>query len=332
MRKDIKEIITINDQKVCRITTPDERFYGKEVKNPITGLPEIKWFPSSTWIKSYWYMSPYLLKWIADKGLTEADVIKKEAGLRGDKIHQASEDIDKGLGIAIDAKYLNKERGEMEELTVEEIDAIKSYADFIDAEKPELITNEMTVFSPEGSDEEYAGTLDRIFGFRTGNIRQIVILDIKSGQSVYKEMHIQVSSYSHADIDYQKLGITDEEWQNRKLAILQVGYRKNKNGYKYTEIPDRYDLFKIAYQTWKEENPDSQPRQKDYPLVIQSQFRKPKEGPSPISEAPENNGKQQSDSQASGDSAQAPVAPKKRKGSANSNGAASSENNRGQVV
>jgi len=275
MNKEIKEILTIDGKKVYRITTPSERFYGKQIVNQETGLPEIIWLPSVTWIKSYWYKSPYLVKWIVDKGLTEAEAIRKEAGIKGDKIHQATEDIDRGLGVKIDASYLNKETGEMEELTAEECEAILSYRDYIDKEKPELLANEMTIFSKEGSEEEYAGTLDRIFakGFVKDKVRQILIVDIKSGQSLYKDMTIQLSAYSQADIDYKKLGITDKEWENRKLVILQVGYNRNKNGWKETEVPDRYDLFKLAYQTWKEENPEAKPKQRDFPLVIQSDYR-----------------------------------------------------------
>ena len=275
MKKEFKDILIEGGKKICRITTPSERFYGKEITNPTTGLPEIKWFPSITWIKSYYYMSPYLMKWIAEKGLTEADAIKKEAGIKGDKVHQATEDIDKGIGIKIDAKYLNKTTGEMEELNVDEIEAIKSYADYVDEVKPELLANEMTVFSKDGSSEEYGGTLDRIWanGFVNDKVRQIWIIDLKTSKSIYKDMLIQVSAYSHSDIDYKKMGITNEEWENRKLGILQLGYKRNKNGYKFTEIQDRYDLFKIAYQTWQEENKGIKPFQKDFPLVIESKFR-----------------------------------------------------------
>jgi len=275
MKKYIKEMITVNGEKVCQVTTTDERFYAKETKNQTTGLPEIKFFPSVTWIKSYYYTSPYLIKWIAEKGLTEAETILKEAGLKGDKIHQATEDLDEGLEIAIDAKYLNKANGEREELTVEEYEAIMSYRDYIDKEKPELLANELTVFNKNNSEEEYAGTLDRIFsiGFIKDKVRQIWIIDLKTSKSIYKDMIIQVSAYSHADIDYKKMGITDEEWKNRKLAILQIGYKRNKNGYKFTEIQDKYYLFKTAYQTWKEENPYTKPKQRDFPLVIKSDFR-----------------------------------------------------------
>lgn len=275
MNKEIKEIITINGEKVCRVTCPDERWYSQEIKNKKTGLPEYFFYPSVTWIKSYYYINQYLIKWIVGKGLDEAEAVKKEAGLKGDKIHQATEDIDKGIKIAINAKYLNKTTGEMEELTADEYEAIMSYRNFIDKEKPELLANEMTVFSPENSQEKYAGTLDRIFamGKTKKGIRQIVIFDIKTSQSIWKDMIIQVSAYGHSDIDYKRLDITNEEWSNRKLFIGQFGYKKNKNKYKITEMPDRYDLFKIAYNIWNEENKNVNPLQRDFPLSLQSQFR-----------------------------------------------------------
>jgi len=273
MIKDIREID--KEKGIIRVTTQDSRFYSQLSVNKETGIPELKWKPSVTWIKSYYYMSPYLLKWIAEKGIDEAESIKKEAGIKGDKIHQASEMVDRGEPIKIDQTFLNKNTGIEEELNFEELEAIKSYQEFIDEEKPELLAIELTVFNKEGSAEEFGGTIDRIFskGFVREGVRQIWIADIKSSQSVYKDMIIQLSAYGHADIDYKSFGISDEEWINRKLFIIQVGYRKNKRLYKVTEVPDRYDLFKTAYKTWKEENPDAKPKQRDFPLIIQSKHR-----------------------------------------------------------
>ena len=262
MQKEIRELIAKDGQRIWRITTSDERFYGKQTTNPTTGLPEIIWLPSVTWIKNYYYTSPYLVRWIADKGLTESERIKKEAGTRGDKIHQATEQLEKDGEIRIEDKFLNKETGQMEELTAEELEAVISYKDFIDDTNAEILANEMTVFS-----EKYAGTLDRIFRING----QIYIIDLKSSQSIRKDMIIQLSAYSHTEIDYTGLGITDEEWKARKLAVLQLGYQKNSKKYKFTEIEDRYDLFKLAYSVWQEENPDAKPKQKDFPLVIKLQ-------------------------------------------------------------
>lgn len=262
MQKEIRELITKDGQKIWQITTSDERFYGKQTTNPTTGLPEIIWLPSVTWIKNYYYTSPYLVRWIADKGLTESERIKKEAGTKGDKIHQATEQLEKDGEIRIEDKFLNKETGQMEELTAEELEAVISYKDFIDDTNAEILANEMTVFS-----EKYAGTLDRIFRING----QIYIIDLKSSQSIRKDMIIQLSAYSHTEIDYTGLGITDEEWKARKLAVLQLGYQKNSKKYKFTEIEDRYDLFELAYSVWQEENPDAKPKQKDFPLVIKLQ-------------------------------------------------------------
>lgn len=262
MQKEIRELKIKDGQRVWQITTSDERFYGKQTTNPTTGLPEIIWLPSVTWIKNYYYTSPYLVRWIADKGLTESERIKKEAGTRGDKIHQATEQLEKDGEIRIEDKFLNKETGQMEELTAEELEAVISYKDFIDDTNAEILANEMTVFS-----EKYAGTLDRIFRING----QIYIIDLKSSQSIRKDMIIQLSAYSHTEIDYTGLGITDEEWKARKLAVLQLGYQKNSKKYKFTEIEDRYDLFELAYSVWQEENPDAKPKQKDFPLVIKLQ-------------------------------------------------------------
>ena len=267
MEKIIKEII-VNGVKMWQITTPDSRWYARETKNQETGLPEIIWIPSSTWIMSYAYKNPYLIKWMQEKGVDEAETIKKEAGTKGDRIHSGCSVINTGKEVAMTDQFLNKETKAMEELTVEEYEAILSYRNCLDEMKPQILANEMTVFA-----ERYAGTLDDIWAILTEGIqRQIYIVDIKSSKSIYKSMIGQVSSYSHADIDYKLFGITDIEWENRKLAILQVGYDRNKNGWKWTEIEDRMDLFELAYATWKDENPNSKPRQIDLPMSIKSQW------------------------------------------------------------
>jgi len=77
------------------------------------------------------------------------------------------------------------------------------------------------------------------------------------------------------EFDYKKMGITEKEWKNRKLAVLQIGYKKNRKRYKFTEIKDKYYLFRrVAYKIWKNENPDRKLKERDYPTVIFSRFRK----------------------------------------------------------
>ena len=97
----------------------------------------------------------------------------------------------------------------------------------------------------------------------------IYILDLKTGKSIWQEQILQLSSYKYNDIDYKLLGITDEEWKNRKIAIIQLGYQLNKLKYKFTILEDKYELFQMAYRIWQNENPDAKPKQRDYPLVIE---------------------------------------------------------------
>jgi hypothetical protein len=68
---------------------------------------------------------------------------------------------------------------------------------------------------------------------------------------------IVVSAYRHA-LDLEDVN----------LAILQIGYKRNKNGYKFTLIEDKFDLFLAARQIWNNEVKDKQPHAKDFPISI----------------------------------------------------------------
>jgi hypothetical protein len=49
---------------------------------------------------------------------------------------------------------------------------------------------------------------------------------------------------------------------------LQVGYRRNKAGYKWNEIEDKFPLFLAARQIWASETEGEAPKKRDYPIVI----------------------------------------------------------------
>jgi len=265
-----KEIVDIDKSKgIVRVTTQDERWYGKLGKSVKTGLPEHKYYPSSTWIVHYYYTSPFLIEWIAKKGLDEAEAIKQAAGEKGSKIHQGTELLDKGEEIGIGYKLMNWEKGVEEEISFEEYDALIAYKNWFEKTNAEILATEMTVFNEKYS---YAGTLDKIIAIKNPvmpKIRQIYILDIKTSKAISDGHKMQLSSYSHADIDYKKFGITDEEWKNRKLCILQLSYPYNKNKYKFTEIEDCFDDFiNVCYRTWEKYNKGSEPKQLFMPLSI----------------------------------------------------------------
>lgn len=264
MQKVIKEVKTIGGQKVLQVTTLNERWYARPTTDPETGLPTYEYLPSVTWISGYYPKGIAFWKWLANKGWDEAERLRVEAGDKGSKVHYATSDIDAGISIDIKQPYPNKETGELEELRPEEIEAIQSFIDWLDVTNPELLANEQVVFG-----DGYAGTIDRIY--RIGD--QIWIVDLKTSQNIWEEFKLQISAYSHANVEYGKLGISDKEWQNRKLAILQVGYRRNRVKYKFTEVEDKFDLFLMAKKIWENENPNAKPKEAIYPLILKSKVR-----------------------------------------------------------
>lgn len=259
MLRELKKI----KKGVMRITSLNERWYRKTVKN--NGKIDYIYYPSSTWISGYYPKGEYFYKWLAGKGWSEIEAVKQAAADKGSRVHWACEAIDLGKEIKINEKFKNPSTGKQEELSKEEVDCIMSYVEFLDEMKPILLAQEITSFG-----DVYAGTADKIF--KIGN--QIWVVDLKTSQSIWPEHELQISSYSRMEFDYKHWGITELEWKKRKLAILQIGYKKNKKRYKFTEVQDKYHLFRnVAYKIWKNENPDLKPKERDYPLVIFSKFR-----------------------------------------------------------
>lgn len=254
MKKDIK--IIDKDKGMVRVTMAGERFYIRTEYDE-ENLPFVLARPSSTWIASYYYTSPYLIKWLQEKGITESERIKNEAGDKGSRIHKTIDMWLEGKEITIDTKIPNEELGIDEELTPEDNEAFKSFLDFYKEVKPKILAHNYTVWH-----EKYAGTIDILCEING----EVGILDIKTGQGVYTEHKLQLSSYKWASQKPEEI---------KKLWILQVGYRYNKWKWKLTEVEDKIKLFGNAYDTWLEENTDKDgklatPKYIEYPITYQT--------------------------------------------------------------
>jgi hypothetical protein len=260
MEKEVQQIIDLNGEKIWRVTTLNERWYSREVQDRKTKLPFYHYYPSSTWIASYYPKGIGFMKWLSSKGWDEAQALKEAAGNRGTRVHRATELLDQGEELRFDTPFPDDEGGKVP-LTSDEWEAVMAYTKWWEENKPESLAIEATIFNEA---ENYAGTLDRIMRIKG----QIYVVDVKTSQDVWPSHILQLSSYSHADIDYQKLEITDEEWKNRKLAILQLGYRRNQKRYKFTEVDDQFDLFLAAKQIWAYENKSARPAQRDFPVSL----------------------------------------------------------------
>lgn len=270
----MKKEIRVADEKqgLIQVTTYDERWYAKPQSDEKTNLPaSFKFVPSVTWIASFYPKGVFFYKWLAEKGWDEAEAIKSAAGNKGSKVHLAVADIMLGREVRIDSKYPNKDKGIDEELTLEEIDCIMSYQNWKEEEEKthdiEVVAFEVAVFSDKYN---FAGTVDFICKTTNRETKEETywLIDFKTGQSIWFESEMQVSAYRETIINgengFQKL----PPEADLKLAILQLGYRMNKKGYKFTEIKPCFDMFLTAQKIWENEAGKQTVHQKDYPVVI----------------------------------------------------------------
>jgi len=246
MKIENKEFITKDGVKMARVTTADERWYGKRNEEGEV----IRWVPSVTWICGYYPKGIQFYKWLAEKGWDESQAIKNAAGDKGSKVHNAIESLLQGEEVKIDDKFVNNSKGETEELTTEEYEAIMSFQDWFNEAKPKILSVEFNVFSDE---HNYAGTVDFLCEIEG----EVWLIDFKTSQSVWPEYELQVSAYKHA-----------VEQKIDKLGILQVGYRKNKKNYKLNEVEDKFELFLSAQKIWANEQAGVEPKQRDYPMSL----------------------------------------------------------------
>lgn len=274
MQKIIREV----DPKrgIVQVTVADERWYLRPDKDAKSGIPSYKGVPSVTWIGGYYPKGIGFYKWLADKGWDEAEAVKQAAGDKGSRVHLAIEMILSGEEFKIDTKVLDKTSGQMTELSLEELICVKSFCDWREAVKPEILATEIAVFSDTHG---YAGTVDLVC--RIDGI--LYVVDFKTSKKIWREHELQVSAYRVALESGENPLWTKNangtqgkmiEPTNMKTAILQVGYNMNKAGYKFTETPDQFDLFLTAKKIWAAETAGQDIKVLDFPILL-SKGKKP---------------------------------------------------------
>ena len=253
MKIEIKKVD--KERGIVQITTPDERWYpGKSIAeiDELKSLSQEDFYPSTTWICSYYPKNYRFMRWLAEKGWDEAELIKQTAAEKGSRVHRACDDLIKGIEIFLDSKYPNND-GELAELTAEEYGIIMTFKDFLEKEQPVIINTDYTLLNHE---YKYGGTLDIKCRIKSDDYKFVHIIDIKTSSDIWPSHEIQVSSYMAADPEC------------KKIDILQVGYRRNKNGWKLTGIDYQFDLFLAARQIWKKETEGVLVPQREYPFSL----------------------------------------------------------------
>ena len=258
-----KEIRTVDEERgIMRVTTVDERWYARTIADPETGLPVWDYVPSVTWICNSYPKGIAFYKWLAEKGWDESQAIKNAAGEKGSKVHLAVKALLDGETVKMESEFFNESLGRPEQLSLEEYDCIMSFCDWYAEAKPAIIATEFVVWNEE---YRYAGMVDLTCVVSNDYAKKEklsgvnFIIDLKTGQHIWPSHELQVSAYSHSDSLIANKPNT---------AILQLGYRKNKKRFKFTEVPDKFPLFLAARTIWENECSGDKPLQRDYPLSL----------------------------------------------------------------
>ncbi len=261
-----KEIVNVDEERrIVRITTADERFYAREVFDKITGLPRIDFRPSLTHIIGYYPKDKGFEQFLKNNG-NESEEIAQAAAERGSKVHQAIEVLNKGGVVKAYDQFTNPRTGQPEELTWDEYGLVISYRTWWENEgrnEYEILDSERVVW-PEGEGTEvggplhFAATLD--IRARRLSDNTIGTIDVKTSKAIYDSHKMQVSAIRKAE---QAQGV-DSKWG----AILQIGYRLNKAGYKFTEVEDLFDQYLVAKKIYDYKSGKAGPSQVEYPLEV----------------------------------------------------------------
>lgn len=251
----MKKIIRENkENNIVQITVADERWY----------VVEGVFVPSVTWIASKYPKGTGFYKWLANKGWDEAEAIRSAAGDKGSKVHSAIVDLIDGKDVKMEDKYINQSTEQLEEITLEEYECLMSFVDWFNVNKVSVIAREMIVWNEK---EGYAGTIDLLC--QVGD--ELWLIDFKTSQNLWVEHELQISAYNHA-LDLTPYFYIDNAGKVHepltKLGILQLGYRRNKKGYKFTEIEDKFDLFLHSKAIWENECSKIEPKKRDYPVSL----------------------------------------------------------------
>ncbi|MEI7890903.1 MAG: PD-(D/E)XK nuclease family protein [bacterium] len=256
MKKEIREV----KDGIVQITTVDERWYVKAIKDD-EGIPKVVFVPSVTWVAGHYPKGIAFYKWLAGKGWDEAESLKQSAGDKGSRVHKAIENLLNGEEVRLGAQFDGFE-GKTEELSADEYACVMAFTKWFESVKPEIIKAETTIFSEKNN---FAGTID--FICKIGNENWII--DFKTSQYIWPEYELQLSAYKKA--------MEDLTGQPYKIAILQIGYKRNKNEYKFTELEDKFDLFLSAQKIWINETAGQKPSQKDFPIKLKLDLPKKEE-------------------------------------------------------
>lgn len=235
----------VNDG-ILQCTFSDERWYSLDDGETF--------YPSNSWIASFWPKGRGFEEWLKKNG-DEAEQIKKDAGAKGSKIHQAIEDLLSGAEVKCDAVYMNNDTQREEDLSVDEYSALLTFAAWWKElganHKVRILKVEQSAINKEFGVGYTLDLLIEVDG-------QTWLVDFKTSKDLYMSHKLQTWLMKHGE-------------KADRAFLLQIGYTRNKSGYKLTEVEEdlsnEYKSCLTIFNVEVAEN-DKQPKQREFPLSV----------------------------------------------------------------
>lgn len=214
---------------------------GKDVPKRRAGyyiIDENRIYPSVTSILQV-IAKPQLIYWSAkvtaealmenpmldlDQAIAAGKNRKEAAGATGSTIHTWIEAWKQGAVLPTDS------------LPVELQGYGKAFLDWAALEKPEILVNEMEVFSDE---HKIAGKIDMIARVRG----KVAVIDAKTGSGVYPEYGLQMAAYQVCINEMAgDIPTVEENW---------VLHLKRDGNYEFRKMNEPFDVFLAAKKLWE---------------------------------------------------------------------------------
>jgi hypothetical protein len=224
----------------------DERFYT---------MDDINFFPSVTYILDCYPKGFGFQQWLKDLG-SNADQVRDRAAAIGTKVHNAVNKLLLGEELTWDDGIYN----------LDEWQYILKFVEFWKIYKPELISTEDSLISPELG---FAGTIDLVC--KIGN--DVWLIDLKTSNYLSNSYELQVAAYrklwdAQSDYKIQRAGIFWFKAQTR--GADKEGKSIQGEGWQLKEYEGdgvrAYRLFEAVLDIWKNENPNPKPKNRIYPI------------------------------------------------------------------
>lgn len=266
-----------------RISHNGQRFYEVD-----TGFG-VQYLPSVTTVLSV-IRKPFLETWRGSVSNEMADLYLESQAERGSRIHEGMETLLKDGVILfnprtkpnftqkeIDLVYKPKYKAVAILESSEEVYTCLKIKQFLNIVQPKVLFTEKQIFS---TDIRSSGTLDGLISIKNGSYKingrnpleleeGNYIIDLKSGNSISEEYHLQVAAYAKCALDMNLVedirgGLILHTSSANKSGIVGFGVKlRNKK-----ELLEDLDIYRHALSLWEWKNNTTKPVIYTVPTII----------------------------------------------------------------